>query len=236
MITVCVATNRPEFANWLAFNYAQLECTGKALSVVCDYEPQILVEALREVGCTDARVARATGPHRTAGALFDAAMRRASPESRFLAFRSDDSWWHPKSLTWLRETFICGTPCIGYSFGWFVDLFSEKCVLFRTEVPIVATSLYDAKAREIPWGSEEKASDTTWQKAVARRFGPGSVMPLRKTSAYPHHLWLCHGRNLNDRSQYKYDTPLRKVMLGVEEGYAMRLAFELARLRESLEP
>jgi hypothetical protein len=240
LVTVCVATNRPHFAEWLSFNFAQLDYPNKALSVVCDYDAKVLRDVLGGgVRVTHAAECLSDDAPRTAGALFDAAMRQASYRTDFFAFRSDDSWWHPKSLRWLVEAYKAaapstqelqpgGPPCIGYSSGWFVRLEDEMCQLFQTAVPIVATSIYRTQAREVRWGHEQKASDTTWQNAVARRFGPGLI--AKTPTAGVHHLWLCHGENTNAR-EYKFPTPLKKAVHGLEPALALALSVELGGLR-----
>jgi hypothetical protein len=138
------------------------------------------------------------------------ALAAANP---LIAFRSDDSIWHPEQFLQLRNAWaLAKRPAyVGWGHGWFwaPHIAPDHAAAFRSGTVILGTSLITAVAAvTTPWSTNgvvpTKASDTVFMKNLVNRFG--EIPPLASGEVYG--LWLFHGENMWDRTAYKYNVPL----------------------------
>ncbi len=185
---LCVTEDRPDFREWLLWNYRKQDHSHRELVVVDSSDPPLRwpdEAGLRVVRCdhgTPIPVKR------------NLAMRHAVGEA--ITWFDDDDWQHPRKLSLLAAALV-GSTIAGNSRAWFVDLVSGRARrhVNRPHVPVFnSVGVGRAIAAAVSFQPErQRASDTPWLAAVRRRSGdrPAEV-------GEPLFFWLCHEHNLSN--------------------------------------
>jgi hypothetical protein len=229
--SIVVATNRPWTWGRLGRQYSVLtqEHVDLELVVVADEFDQ---GGGWSMDLTQSMVPNSGLVFRTVpkGTLVGEKFRTGAEWARgnFVAFRSDDSIWHPRQFDWLYEGLMershqkGGTAYAGYGHGWFwAPRKSDLLHFMRPDLALLGTSLITtAGARLTSWARGDKvremASDSHFMDNLRVKYG--EAKPLDERVVYG--LWLNHSHNMWDRSRLNYKVPLAEISDRVTEDRA----------------
>lgn len=223
---LCVTENRPAFMPWLLWNYDRQTWPARELIIV-DSSP-----APFRSGRPDVHIIAAS-PGTGVAAKRNLALQAAQGE--IIAWFDDDDWQRPQKLARLAEALAGGAPYAGSAAAWFVDLWQERCVAYRTPAGEIIFNSAGFR-REAVAGlrfpeSARRASDTRWLRQIAKRY-PNQAATLKENDLF---FWLCHQDNLSNpagRRRFPQSLASLRQMIG-DDAWGDSDA-ELAALRARL--
>lgn len=240
LVSIVVATNRPWFWARLGRQYSTLTTEHVALELVVvpdefQQETGYFLDLVDVLPLHGGFVMVPVPAGTKVGEKFRLGAKWAHGD--FIAFRSDDSIWHPRQFDRLYQAYTharCEQVYVGYGHGWFWAP-NAKPDLLHFALPdhvIMGTALIERTAvLATKWerGGEvqDKASDTHFMDALMATFG--THKPLDRSEVYG--LWLNHQHNMWDRTRLNYTVPIHTVSDRVTEDRPMwdRLLNDAAR-------
>ncbi len=223
---LCVTEDRPEFCEWLLWNYRKQDHPRRELVIVDSSHTPI-----RWPDEAGVRVVRCA--HRTPVSVKrNIALQQASGDA--ITWFDDDDWQHPRKLS-LLDTALQRSTLAGNAQGWFLDieLGRARRHLNRPGSFIFnSVGLPRAVAAAVAFEPKlERASDTPWLTQIRQR------LPDRPAEVGdPLFFWLCHKRNLSNAAGGRRAFNLRVEVLRAAIGDAdwQDTDEQLGRLRAQL--
>lgn len=239
LVSVLLVTeDRPEFRPWVKWNFRRQTYPNRELIVIDSSFPPVWntsVTLSNESERIAQRVYRA--PHGTSvPQKYNQALDEAKGD--IIMFWGDDDWQHPQRIEWTVEALekkdlnVADRPTIvGWSHGWFVDLWTNKCSFYRCGKVTASTVGIRTEVAKMARFDEalSHASDTRWLNRILETH---KAKALERDQT--HGLWLVHGRNMSQR-MYRWTHTLDAVSKFIEPQYWNGTLEQLDALRGRLQ-
>lgn len=192
LVTIGCVTNRPECAEWLAWNVSKqtyVHTEVLLITPLADYRDDLWFFH------TYRRLSHREGP---CGELRNLVLEYARGE--YLVWFDDDDWQHPQRIEWLVEAMEqTSEPWAGWDRGYCYDLMRDGAFGLRQGVKkasrvINGATIYRTDAvRDVPYREDVKmASDGLW---IASLMEKHSTFGYRLIDDRVHAIWMRHDGN-----------------------------------------
>lgn len=236
---LCVTENRPEFMDWLVWNYQKQTWPEREL-VIVDSSAGEGQDAILSYEFEDVRVIRME-PGTGVAEKRNVAMREARGE--IITWFDDDDWQHPDKC-WILAEALAGAKLepgdpdgpddpvyVGAQGGWFVRLRDMMCRRYEGSAIVLLPTFGGRRVNvaTVEFVDGMTAPDVGWLWRICAL--PGRVLEREDLS-----FWLCHeGNTYNRPERWEFDRGMEELR-GVVGPEAWGETLEmLAALRGRLE-